>query len=253
MADASPAVPTARVRNADPSVLVIGAGGLGCPAVFALGAAGIRRIGIIDDDRVDASNLHRQYLHGLASVGERKVDSLARALALRFPDVVVERHFARFDTATAHLMSDYDATIDGSDNFATKFLANDAAGLGRVPLIHGAAVGLGGQMMTILAGGRPCYRCLFEEMPPSGVGPSCAEAGVLGPVPGVIGALQGAEAARCARGDLPGLANQIIQYDSASMSIRTVRLKPNPMCGVCGPTPAIRKLDPSAYPAPVCF
>jgi molybdopterin/thiamine biosynthesis adenylyltransferase len=235
-----------------PAVLVIGAGGLGCPAVFALAAAGIDRIGVMDDDRVDESNIHRQYLHGVGSVGMLKVDSLADALTRRFPEVTVARLVARFGVQGAPLLAAYDAVIDASDNFATKFLLNDAAVLARVPLIHGAAVGMGGQMMTILSGGRPCYRCLFEEIPPAGVGPSCAEAGVLGPVPGVIGALQGVEAARLCRGELPAFANRIIQYDSASMTVRSVRLRPNPACGVCGLDPSIRRLDPSRYPDRDC-
>jgi molybdopterin/thiamine biosynthesis adenylyltransferase len=158
----------------------------------------------------------------------------------------------RFDAGSAALLAGYDVLLDGSDNFATKFLANDAAVLAEKPLVHGAAVGLGGQLLTVPAGGRPCYRCLFEEIPPAGVGPSCAEAGVLGPVPGVIGALQGAEAVRLLRGETPRFAGRLIQYDSASMSFRTVVFKPNSTCGVCGPTPHIRLLDPSAYPAPAC-
>lgn len=233
-----------------PGVLVIGAGGLGCPAVFALASAGIRRIGVVDDDRVDTGNLHRQYLHGVGAVGRLKVDSLAESLELRFPGIEVARHATRFDADRARLLTGYDVVIDASDNFATRFLVNDAAVLARVALVHGAAVGLAGQLMTILPGGRPCYRCLFEEMPPPGVGPSCAEAGVLGPVPGVIGALQGVEAARLAQGDLPAFANRIIQYDSASMTMRSVALKANPLCEVCGPSPHIRSLDPSRYADP---
>jgi adenylyltransferase/sulfurtransferase len=234
-------------------VLVIGAGGLGCPAVLALAAAGVRRIAVMDDDRVDATNLHRQVLHGLGSVGGFKVHSLARALGERFPEVHVEPLVRRFDVEAARDLASYDAVVDGSDNFATKFLANDAAVLAGVPLVHGAAVGLVGQLMTVRAGGRPCYRCLFEELPVAGVGQSCAEAGVLGPVPGVIGALQGAEAARLVKGDLPAFAARIIQYDSASMAFRSVRLQPNPACRVCGDRPSIGRLDPSAYPAPACL
>ncbi|MES1206283.1 MAG: HesA/MoeB/ThiF family protein [Pseudomonadota bacterium] len=235
-------------------MLVIGAGGLGCPAVFALACAGVRRIGVVDDDRVDATNLHRQIFHGIASVGDLKVTSLARAVAARFPGVIVEPHAVRFDASSAAaLIGDHAAVIDASDNFPTKFLANDAAVLAGRPLVHGAAVALGGQLLTVPAGGRPCYRCLFEEIPPDGVGPSCAEAGVLGPVPGVIGALQGAEGARLARGETPAFSGLLIQYDSAPMSFRTVRVQPNPLCGVCGPAPRILHLDPAAYPAPACF
>ena len=240
--------------NTVPGVLVIGAGGLGCPAVFALAAAGVRRIGVVDDDRVDATNLHRQIFHGVGSVGELKVISLARAVSTRFPGIAIETHPVRFDpTCAASLLARYDVIVDGSDNFATKFLANDAAVLARRPLVHGAAVGLSGQLLTVRPGGHPCYRCLFEDVPPPGVGPSCAEAGVLGPVPGVIGALQGAEAARLLRGETPAFSGRLIQYDSAAMSFRTVRFKPNPMCGVCGSTRRIVQLDPTAYPIPACL
>ena len=244
----------ARSQGMPPGALVIGAGGLGCPAVFALCAAGIRRIGVVDDDRVDATNIHRQFFHGVASVGELKVTSLERAVARRFPEVSIEPHPVRFDaTSAAVLVNRYDVIIDGSDNFATKFLANDAAVLAGRPLVHGAAVGMGGQLLTVPAGGRPCYRCLFEEVPPPGVGPSCAEAGVLGPVPGVIGALQAAEAVRILRGETPRFSGRLFQYDCAPMSIRTVQFKPNALCGVCGSTPRILNLDASAYPAPACL
>jgi len=239
--------------SASPAALVIGAGGLGCAAVFALAAAGARRIGVVDADRVDATNLHRQLFHGVAAVGELKVASLARAAQARFPALAIETFPSRFDATNAPAIAlRFDVLVDGSDNFATKFLANDAAILARKPLVHGAAVGLGGQMMTIPVGGRPCYRCLFEEMPAPGVGASCAEAGVLGPVPGVIGALQGGEAARILRGESPRFSGRIVQYDAPSMSFRTVHFKPNRACGVCGPTPTIRRLDPTAYPAPAC-
>jgi adenylyltransferase/sulfurtransferase len=235
-------------------VLVIGAGGLGCPAAFAVAAAGVTRIGVVDDDRVDASNLHRQFLHGAGDVGELKVVSLARALARRFPALRVETHAQRFDSASAgELCAGYDVVVDGTDNFAAKFLANDAAVLAGKPLVHGAAVALHGQLLTVPAGGRPCYRCLFEELPPPGVGPSCAEAGVLGPVPGVIGALQGSEAARLALGKTPAFTGRLFQYDSAGMTVRVVPFKPNPLCGVCGPAPRIRVLAASNYPAERCF
>ncbi|HET6282916.1 MAG TPA: HesA/MoeB/ThiF family protein, partial [Polyangia bacterium] len=235
------------------AVLIIGAGGLGCPAALAVAAAGVRRIGVVDDDRVDASNLHRQILHRTGSVGMPKVASLAAALSGRFPGMEVNTHAVRFgaDNAAA-LLRGYDVVIDGSDNFATKFVANDAAVLAGIPLIHGAAVGTGGQLLTVPASGRPCYRCLFEELPPAGVGPSCAEAGVMGPVPGVIGALQGAEAVRLLRGETPAFIGRLIQYDSLRMSFRAVTFKPNPLCGVCGAEPRIRALDRSEYAAQDC-
>ena len=235
------------------SVLILGAGGLGCPAALALGAAGVTRIGIIDDDRVDASNLHRQVLFADADVGELKVTAFVRALAHRYPALRVEPHAVRFEVGNAEaLLAPYDVIVDGTDNFAAKFLANDAAVLAGKPLVHGAAVALGGQMLTVPARGRPCYRCLFEEPPPAGVGPSCAEAGVLGPVPGVIGALLGAEAARLAKGETPAFVGRLVQYDSRSMSVRAVRFNPNPQCAVCAPGARIHALAAADYPAAEC-
>ena len=246
------------------SVLILGAGGLGCPAALALGAAGIARIGIVDDDRVDTSNLHRQVLFADPDVGELKVTAFVRALARRYPALRVEPHAVRFDVTNAEaLLGAYDIIVDGTDNFGAKFLANDAAVLAGKPLVHGAAVALGGQMLTVPGaetatgsarrlGGRPCYRCLFEEPPPAGVGPSCAEAGVLGPVPGVIGALLGAEAARLAKGETPAFVGRLVQYDSRSMSVRAVRFNPNPQCAVCAPGARIHALAAADYTAAGC-
>jgi molybdopterin/thiamine biosynthesis adenylyltransferase len=235
------------------SVLILGAGGLGAPAALALAAAGVTRIGVVDDDRVDASNLHRQVLFTDADLGRPKVTAFTRALARRFPAVAVEPYALRFDVKNAlDLVAAYDVILDGTDNFAAKFLANDASVLAGKPLVHGAAVGLGGQLLTVPAHGHPCYRCLFEEPPPSGVGPSCAEAGVLGPVPGVIGALAGVEAARLAKGETPAFVGLLVQYDSRSMSVRTVRFNPNPLCAVCGPEARIRALSAADYPAIDC-
>ena len=236
------------VRATPASVLILGAGGLGCPAALAVGAAGLARIGVCDDDRVDATNLHRQVLFTDADVGAPKVAAFARALARRFPKMAVETHAVRFDAATAaELLAGYDVIVDGTDNFAAKFLANDAAVLARKPLVHAAAVGWGGQLMTVPAGGRPCYRCLFEDPPAEGVGPSCAEAGVSGPVPGVLGALAGVEAARLARGETPAFSGRLLQYDSRAMSVRSVRFNPNPLCSVCSPAGHIRSLAPAEY------
>jgi molybdopterin/thiamine biosynthesis adenylyltransferase len=242
------------VRATPASVLILGAGGLGCPAALALGAAGVARIGICDDDRVDLTNLHRQVLYADADVGAPKVDAFARAMARRFPKLAVEKHAVRFDVTTAaELVALYDVVIDGSDNFAAKFLANDAAVLAGTPLVHAAAVGWGGQLLTVLPHGRPCYRCLFEAPPAAGVGPSCAEAGVLGPVPGVVGALAGVEAARLARRETPAFAGRLVQYDSRAMSVRTVRFNPNPLCSVCSPRARIRALSAAEYGPEGCI
>ena len=230
------------------AVLLIGAGGLGCGAALALAAGGARRLVVIDDDVVEENNLHRQILHADTAVGQPKVESLAGSLAERFPEVSVTPVLGRFEAQSAlNLLADCAVAIDGSDNLATKFLANDAAVLAGKPLVHGAAVETWGQLMTVPAGGRPCYRCLFEELPPPEAdAPSCAEAGVLGPVPGVIGALQAAEALRILRGESPALSGRLIRYDSRLMTMRAIRFRRNPGCGVCGDRPTIISLDPSS-------
>jgi molybdopterin/thiamine biosynthesis adenylyltransferase len=231
------------------SVLLVGAGGLGCGAALVLAAAGLRHLTVVDDDIVEESNLHRQVLHKHATIDTPKVRSLAATLAQRYPSVEVTPIQTRFEaTSAAHLLQGCAVLVDGSDNLGTKFLCNDAAVLARIPLVHAAAVGLWGQLLTVAAGGRPCYRCLFEDLPPAdaGVGPSCAEAGVLGPVPGVLGALQGHEAMALLRG-VPAFVGRLLQYDAGALTMRSVSLRPNPHCAVCGPRPTISRLDPSAY------
>jgi molybdopterin/thiamine biosynthesis adenylyltransferase len=236
-----------------PAALLIGAGGLGCGAALALAAGGAPRLVVVDDDVVDETNLHRQVLHGLDSVGRPKARSLARTLRRRFPATEVVAVEGRFDVDSAPaLLAGVAVVVDGSDNLATKFLSNDAAVLAERPLVHGAAVEGWGQLLTVPAGGRPCYRCLFEELPGGDVGPSCAEAGVLGPVPGVIGALQGAEALRLLRGETPSYAGQLLRYDSRALSFRPVRFRPNPECRVCGARPTITSLLAEAYQAQPC-
>jgi molybdopterin/thiamine biosynthesis adenylyltransferase len=234
-------------------VLLLGAGGIGCGAALGLAAAGVEVIGVVDDDLVDLSNLHRQVLHAETAIERPKTESLAATLQTRFPATSVRQHRGRFDVATAMALIDaYDVVIDGSDNLVTKFLANDAAVLGGKPLVHAASVGTMGQLLTVPAGGRPCYRCLFEELPTTDDAPSCAEAGVLGPVPGVLGALAAAEAVRLLCGKKPAFSGNLIRYDSPAMTMRTVTFTANPCCGVCGTAPRIRTLDASQKDAPAC-
>jgi adenylyltransferase/sulfurtransferase len=226
-------------------VLLIGAGGLGCGAAAGLGAAGVSPLGVIDDDTVEASNLHRQVLHRPERVGRPKTESFAEEMALRFPGLQVIRHEGRLTADNAAgLIAGYRVVIDGSDNLPTKFLANDAAVLGGRALVHAAAVGTGGQLLTVPPGGRPCYRCLFEELPPPDAdAPSCAEAGVLGPVPAVLGALAAVEAVRLLRGQQPAFAGRLLRYESAALMARVVRFRRNPACRVCGEVPSIRTLQ----------
>lgn len=232
-------------------VLLVGAGGLGCGAALALAAGGARRLIVVDDDLVELDNLHRQVLHAESAVGRPKVDSLAAALAARWPEVEVVGRRERFHAGNAAgLVGECALVVDGSDNLETKFLTNDAAVLGGRPLVHGAAVETWGQLLTVPAGGRPCYRCLFEELPEPGAraeAASCAEAGVLGPVPGVIGALQGVEALRLLRGENPAFAGRLIRYDSRLMTFRSARFRANRACRVCGERPSIVALDAAAY------
>jgi molybdopterin/thiamine biosynthesis adenylyltransferase len=229
--------------------LLVGAGGLGCGAALGLAAAGVARLGVVDDDTVDPSNLHRQVLHRTSRVGQNKAESLRAELAQRHPEVKVEVHAERFTAASAaSLLAGYDVLLDGSDNLGTKFLANDAAVLAGKPLVHGAAVGTTGQLLSVPAGGRPCYRCLFEELPPpDAAAPSCSEAGVLGPVPGVIGALQACEAARFLRGEPPAFAGRLIRYEAMALELRTVTFRRNPGCAVCGDRPSITGLVAARY------
>ena len=205
----------------------------------------------VDAKIVDETNLHRQVLHTSDRVGWSTTESLRREVTARFPTLRVTVYPGRFHTGNANqLVSGFDVVIDGSDNLATKFLANDAAVLAGKPLVHAAAVGTIGQLVSVPAGGRPCYRCFFEEVPPPDAdAPSCAEAGVLGPVPGVLGALQAAEAVRFLRGEKASFAGRLLQYDAASFSMRTVKFRRNPTCAVCGDRPTIHQL-PEGLPAP---
>jgi molybdopterin/thiamine biosynthesis adenylyltransferase len=237
-----------------PGVLLIGAGGLGCGTALGLAAAGVKQLGVIDDDVVDESNLHRQVLHRHDRIGQPKTESLRAELRARFPEMNVVVHAERFGADNAAvLLADYDVLIDGSDNLGTKFLANDAAVLAHKPMVHAAAVGTIGQLVSVPAGGRPCYRCLFEELPaPEDDAPSCAEAGVLGPVPGVLGALQAAEAVRLLHGSDAAFAGKMLQYDSRAFTVRVINFRRNPTCRVCGDAPSITHLDAGAYAAPGC-
>lgn len=230
-------------------VLLVGAGGLGSPAALYLAAAGVGTLGIVDADTVDASNLQRQILHATSRVGMPKTESAGRALADLNPDVKVVGHRQRLDRSNVErLFEDYDVVVDGTDNFPTRYLVNDASVWLGKPVVHGSISRFDGQVTTFvparaatklgIAAG-PCYRCLFPEPPPPHLAPSCQEAGVLGILPGVIGVLQATEALKLllGRGDL--LAGRLLTYDSLKMTFRELKLRPDPSCPVCGPTPTI--------------
>ncbi len=231
------------------SVLIIGAGGLGCPIALYLTAAGIGRLGLVDFDVVDRTNLQRQILYGESVVGTLKVEAAAERLKDLNPDVVVETYPVRLTSENAmEIMSQYDLIIDGTDNFVTRYLTNDAAVLLGKPYIYGSIFRFEGQVSVFLSkpfngfDRGPCYRCLFPSPPPPGAVPSCAEGGVLGVLPGIVGALQAAEAIKLIVGIGEPLIGRLMLIDTLRMEFRTVKIRRNPQCPVCGDNPTIREL-----------
>jgi len=243
----------ARGSTPDGRFLIVGAGGLGCPAALVLARAGVRAIAFIDDDRVAGENLHRQILHRAADVGRRKVESARDALSRIAPAIETIAIAERFTPENAlELVARFAVVLDGADNFATKFLINDACVRARVPFVHAGAVRWSGQLLAVRPGA-PCYRCLFEAPPPPAPDVSCREAGVVGPVAGVIGALQG-EAALALAADPsapPGETSALVVYDGLAGTLRTVCFRRNPTCAACGGQP-MAALDPAAYQAIAC-
>ena len=235
-------------------VLLIGAGGLGSPAGLYLAAAGIGTIGLADADTVALHNLQRQILHRTADVGRPKVDSGADTLRALNPDVTVVTHPAGVTPADAlALFADYDVILDGSDNFETRRLANDAAVLTRKPLVAASVFRFDGQLAVFdPARGGPCYRCLFPEPPPPGTAPGCGEAGVVGALTGVLGAMQAMETIKLIAGAGEPLRGRLLLYDGLSGTTRTLTLPRNPDCVCCGDRPTVTHLDPAAYGAAGC-
>lgn len=226
-------------------VLVVGAGGLGAPLVTYLAAAGVGTIGLVDDDRVSLSNLQRQIIHRTADVGRLKVDSAADTVAALNPDVQVVRHALRLDASNAlDLVGAYDVIADGSDNFATRFLLNDACYFARRPLVSAAIGEFEGQLATWKAhtGTCPCYRCLFPAPPPAGTVPNCTEAGVLGALAGVMGSLQAVEVVKEILGLGTSLAGRLMIYDALDARTRTLKIPRDPACALCGEMPTITSL-----------
>ncbi|MER3399918.1 MAG: molybdenum cofactor biosynthesis protein MoeB [Thermoflexus sp.] len=225
------------------SVLIIGAGGLGSPAALYLAAAGVGRIGLVDFDVVDESNLQRQILHGTSWVGKPKLASAKARLLDLNPDITVETHEVLLNSQNARdILRDYDIIIDGTDNFPTRYLVNDACVFLGKPLIYGSIFRFEGQATVFDARVGPCYRCLYPEPPPPGLVPSCAEGGVFGVLPGVIGAIQATEAIKLIIGQGEPLIGRLLLYDALSMRFRELRLRKNPACPVCGENPTIREL-----------
>ena len=222
-------------------VLVLGAGGLGSPAALYLAAAGVGKLGIIDADTVDASNLQRQIIHGLDRVGQSKVKSAAQSIANLNPDVEVITFDERLVSTNVDRVFDHgwDVIVDGLDNFPTRYLVNDASVFKGIPVVHGSIFRFDGQVTTFWPGKGPCYRCLYPEPPPAHLAPSCAEAGVLGVLPGMIGVAQATEAVKILLGQGEPLVGRLLQYDSLKMEFRTFKLRRNTHCPVCGDEPTI--------------
>ncbi len=223
-------------------VLLIGAGGLGSPASMYLAAAGVGTLGIVDYDVVDLSNLHRQIIHGHKNLGRPKVDSAAEALRDINPDVAVRTYNEPISSANAmDIVSQYDIVVNGSDNFPTRYLVNDACYLLGKPLVDGSLFRFEGRANVYLPG-KGCYRCLFPAPPPPGAVPSCAEAGVLGAMCGVIGAIQAVETIKLILNIGESLVNRLLLFDSLTMEFREVRIPRDPACPLCGDNPTIHEL-----------
>ena len=224
------------------AVLVVGAGGLGSAVLHYLAAAGIGRIGIVDDDTVDLSNLQRQVIHDMGSLGRRKVDSAAARVSALNPDVAVEPVPARLTAETApDLVAAYDIVVDGSDNFATRYLLNDVCFATRRPLVSAAMLRFEGQVSTFkpyLGGPHPCYRCAFPEPPPADTIPSCSQAGVIGALPGWLGSLQASEVVKELLDIGQSLSGRLVMVDALATTMRTIGLPKDPDCPLCGPATA---------------
>ena len=225
------------------SVLLVGAGGLGAPAGLYLAAAGVGTIGIVDADQVDITNLQRQIIHHTADIGLEKVISAKNKMQAMNPDVTVKTyHLRAMADNIADIIADYDFVIDGTDNFAAKFLVNDACYFERTPFSHAGILRFDGQLMTVLPGQTTCYRCIFDGPPPADAVPTCSQAGVLGVLPGVVGSLQATEAVKYLLGIGQLLTDSLLIYDALDLQFRKVELKRNPKCRLCGPGADITEL-----------
>jgi adenylyltransferase/sulfurtransferase len=230
-----------KLKNA--KVLCIGAGGLGSPLLLYLGAAGVGRLGIVDFDIVDFTNLQRQVIHGTADVGRSKLESAQATIREINPHVEVVGYDARLTSENAlELFRDFDIIVDGTDNFPTRYLVNDACVLLGKPNVYGSIFRFEGQASVFYARQGPCYRCLYPEPPPPGLVPSCAEGGVLGVLPGIVGCLQAMETIKLIIGQGQTLIGRLLVFDALGMKFRELKLRKNPDCPVCGAHPTITRL-----------
>ena len=233
----------------DAKVLVIGAGGLGAPIALYLAAAGVGTLGIADADVVDISNLQRQVIHCTADVGRPKVESAAEKMRAINPDITVNTHHEFLRAANIRpILRAYDFVLDGTDNFAAKFLINDACVLEKKPFSHGGILRFNGQTMTVVPGQSACYRCAFHAPPPPGVVPTCSQAGILGAVAGMLGTIQAVEVLKFLLGTGELLTNTLLSFDAKTLDFRKTRFKKNAKCAVCGTQPTIRELQDEAQP-----
>jgi len=231
-------------------ILVIGAGGLGAPILMYLAAAGVGTLGVIDPDTVDLSNLQRQVIHFTDDVGREKVLSAKQKIEKINPDVTVNTyHELVTDKNVLSLIKDYDFVIDGTDNFPVKFLINDACVIAKKPYSHAGILRFDGQTITYVPGSA-CYRCIFQDLPPANAVPSCSQAGILGAVAGIFGTIQATEALKFILGTGDLLTNRLLILNAKAMTFRTVKVKPNPKCKVCGTAPSIK--TPQVFEPPVC-
>ena len=225
------------------SVLCIGAGGLGSPVAMYLAAAGVGRLGLVDFDVVDYSNLQRQIIHGTPDVGRSKLESARDTLVAINPEVAIDMHETALSSSNAFdVLGDYDIVVDGTDNFPTRYLVNDACVLLRKPNVFGSIFRFEGQASVFATKQGPCYRCLYPEPPPPGLVPSCAEGGVLGILPGVVGTIQATETVKLIIGVGEPLINRFMIYDALRMKFRELKLRRDPECPVCGDRPTVTQL-----------
>ncbi len=224
-------------------VLLVGTGGLGAPLALYLTAAGIGRIGLVDFDVVDFTNLQRQVIHGTKDVGKKKIDSAIESMNDINPFVQVDRHETALSSENAfEIFKDYDYVVDGTDNFPTRYLVNDACVLLKKPNVYGSIFRFEGQATVFATEGGPCYRCLYPEPPPPGLVPSCAEGGVLGILPGIIGLIQATETVKLILGIGQPLIGRLMLYDALGMKFRELKLRRNPECPICGDNRTIHEL-----------
>ncbi len=227
----------------DARVLMVGAGGLGSPSAYYLAAAGVGTVGIVDHDVVDLSNLQRQILHSNSRIGEPKTESARQTLQGLNPDVNVIPIPERLTSENImEIIKDYDIVVDGCDNFATRYLVNDACVMTGKPNVHGSIFQFEGQVSVFRPGYGPCYRCLYPEPPPPGMAPSCAEAGVLGVLPGIIGTIQAVETIKLILDKGESLAGRLLHFNTLTMEVTTLRLRRDPECPMCGDEPTIDEL-----------